>query len=134
MLRTLVLVLLTPLVLTAAELPAGRYRAVTLQEQEDAPVRAHLFRRLAGEVGSLEIEHVGDDQSLIRSGGQMLWRQTSDEATATYSASWTEGPEIFTRRIIIPFHAEDGIRIGGVVDEWSGGRRVERVLVLVAAE
>lgn len=118
--------------LGAAEIPAGTFRAVTLHEKPTARVDTPLLEKLQGEVGALEVERVGDDNAMVRSGGQMLWLKQRDEDTCTFEASWTEGAEIFTRRIVIPFHAEDGVRIGGIVDEWSGGRRVERVVVLVA--
>lgn len=121
---------LLPALLAAVELPAGRFRAATLREKP-AAADASLLERLEGEVGVLEIEHVGDETSLVRSGGQILWLERQDEATATFSGSWTEGPEAFTRRIVIPFHAEDGVRIGAVIDEWSAGRRVERILLLI---
>jgi hypothetical protein len=124
--------LLVPMLLGAAEIPAGSYRAATLEEKPQASVVDPLFERLRGAVGTLELEYVGDEGALVRSGGQILWRQAEDEASMTFSASWTEGAEIFTRTIIIPKHAEEGIRFGGIIDAWSGGRRVDRVLLLVA--
>ncbi|MDA3963664.1 MAG: hypothetical protein PF961_22990 [Planctomycetota bacterium] len=125
------LILLCPLLLGAAELAAGRYRAATLQPTEAAST-ATLFERLQGEVGAMEVELVGDDNALLRSGGQILWLHSRDDTTMTFSGSWTEAAEIFTRKVIIPLHEEKGVRIGGIIDEWSGGRRTERILVLIA--
>jgi len=128
---TLLALLLLPGLLAGADIPAGRYRAATFTEQPAEP-DAGLLERLEGEVGALELEYL-DDNALLRSGGHILWLARQDAETMTFSASWTEGAEIFTRTIILTKRAEDGIRFGGAIDEWSGGRRVERVLMVVPA-
>ena len=128
----LICVVLSPLcsLCLAADIPAGRYKAATFSEKAAKP-GAGLLERLQGEVGSLELEYV-EDNALIRSAGQILWLERQDEDTMTFSASWTEGAQIFTRSIIITKKAEDGIRFGGTIDAWSTGRRVERALMIVA--